>query len=120
MERKSARSAHNEAEPLHLASEHENVFSSRIDCNVERYFAADAIRAYAEDGPDGNVAHAAPIDVRAALAPRKSRKKQRKSEPQEQRRPQQQRLTLDEATAEREFVRLNAATFGVMRTLPKR
>ena len=70
MERKSARSAHNEAEPLHLASEHENVFSSRIDCNVERYFAADAIRAYAEDGPDGNVAHAAPIDVRAALAPR--------------------------------------------------
>ena len=63
------------AEPLHPAEEHDNVFNKKIDCDVERYFPADDIRACGQDGSNRNVAHAAPIDVRAAHVPRKSKKK---------------------------------------------
>ena len=104
-----------EAEPLHPADAQDDEFSKLLDGGVEQQSATDAVELSNRKLSSKNEVRHLPKSTPAAREARKGGKKQRKAQPKEQRRPEQQRRPLDDAAA----VLRSAATFGVMRPLPK-
>ena len=102
-----------EAEPLHPADAQDDEFSKLLDGGVEQI--RDAIELSDRKLASKNAVRPVPKSTPAAREARKGGKKQRKSQLKEQRRAKQQRRPLDDATA----VLRKAATFGVIRPLPK-
>ena len=82
---------------------------------MEQQSATDAAELSNRKLSSKNEVRPVPKSTPAAREARKGGKKQQKAEPKEQRRPEQQRRPLDDAAA----VLRSAATFGVMRPLPK-